>query len=131
MLYAGVFSIAMMLSSCSESPEIPLVYQSSPTCIHVSFPKSGRFARITFDSASLKEVTIVDSNLQASNIASSVEYDNRTSIAEYVLNHSDPVSYNHYFNSKGQYHRTDTALPGVKSRHDQPSAKSLNSSIAR
>lgn len=121
----------MMLSSCSEPPETPLIYQYSPTTIHVSFPKTGRFARITFDSSTLKVVTIVDSYLRASNIASSVEFDNRTSIAVYVLNHIDPASYNHFFNTKGQYLRTDTAYPSEVSRRDQPDANHLMDSLPR
>jgi hypothetical protein len=102
--------ISLLLVACQSRPERPENYVETLNSLYISFPKTNRFARITYDSSGLQTVLIGDTNYVATDIVASVDFDTRTGAVTIVRNTIDTVTYRQYYRTNGRLDRIDTLI---------------------
>ncbi len=102
--------ISLLVGACQSRPEVPQNYEETLNSLYISFPKTKRFARISYDSSGLQTVLIGDTNHVATDIIASVDFNTRSGAVTIVRNTIDTTTYRQYYRMNGSLDRIDTLI---------------------
>ena len=102
--------LTLTVTACNEDESQPIVYQSGPNNVFIRFPKSGRIARLMFDSSSISDLDILDTSQKNPFIHSGVSFDDSTGRITYMQNRTGLIIHAYYFAKGGMLERCDTSV---------------------